>query len=107
VVSWKGSGYRARIKGYNIAGKTGTAEMVIDGKYHKDGAKRTFFTGFAPVKKPKYIMAVMLDYPKKCYVYNRPKLRNSCEGSNSAAMVFRDTMDSILGNDTLIKFDLK
>jgi cell division protein FtsI (penicillin-binding protein 3) len=107
VVSWKGSGYRARIKGYNIAGKTGTAEMVIDGKYHKDGAKRTFFTGFVPVKKPKYIMAVMLDYPKKCYVYNRPKLRNSCEGSNSAAMVFRDTMENILGNDILIKSNLK
>jgi cell division protein FtsI (penicillin-binding protein 3) len=107
VVSWKGSGYRARIKGYNIAGKTGTAEMVVDGKYHKDGAKRTFFTGFVPVKKPKYIMAVRLDYPKKCYVYNRPDLRNSCEGSNSAAMVFKDTMEGILGNDTLIKFDLK
>jgi cell division protein FtsI (penicillin-binding protein 3) len=106
VVSWKGSGYRARIKGYNIAGKTGTAEMVVDGKYHKDGAKRTFFTGFVPVKKPKYIMAVRLDYPKKCYVYNRPDLGNSCEGSNSAAMVFKDTMEGILGNDTLIKFDL-
>jgi len=68
VVSRKGSGYRARIKGYDVAGKTGTAEMVVNGSYNKQGAKRTFFTGFVPVKNPKYIMAVRLDYPKKCYV---------------------------------------
>jgi len=103
VASWKGSGYRARIKGYNVAGKTGTAEMVVNGKYHKDGAKRTFFTGFVPVKNPKYIMAVRLDYPKKCYVYKRPDLKNKCEGSNSAAMVFNDTMKRVLTNDTAIK----
>ena len=106
VASWKGSGYRARIKGYDIAGKTGTAEMVVDGKYHKKGAKRTFFTGFVPVKNPKYIMAVRLDYPKKCYVYKRPDLKNSCEGSNSAAMVFSDTMKNILTNDDSIKLSL-
>jgi cell division protein FtsI (penicillin-binding protein 3) len=46
-------------KGYSVAGKTGTAEMVINGRYNKNGAKRTFFTGFVSVKKPKYIMARM------------------------------------------------
>jgi cell division protein FtsI (penicillin-binding protein 3) len=106
VASWKGSGYRARIKGYNVAGKTGTAEMVVNGKYHKKGAKRTFFTGFVPVKNPKYIMAIRLDYPKKCYVYKRPNLKNRCEGSNSAAMVFSDTMKHILTNDTSVKLSL-
>ena len=103
VVSWKGSGYRARIKGYDIAGKTGTAEMVVDGQYNKKGAKRTFFTGFVPVKKPKYIMAVRLDYPKKCYTYWDPSKRNKCEGSNSAAMVFKDAMENILTTDQSIK----
>jgi|GEM_PF-117148 len=103
VVSWKGSGYRARIKGYDIAGKTGTAEMVVNGQYNKKGAKRTFFTGFVPVKKPKYIMAVRLDYPKKCYTYWDPNKRNKCEGSNSAAMVFKDAMENILTTDQSIK----
>ncbi|WP_428086108.1 peptidoglycan D,D-transpeptidase FtsI family protein [Candidatus Thioglobus sp.] len=107
VASWKGSGYRARIKGYNVAGKTGTAEMVVNGKYNKDGAKRTFFTGFVPVKKPKYIMAVRLDYPKKCHVYTRPDLKRSCEGSNSAAIVFNETMKHVLTNDDSIKLSLK
>jgi len=103
VVSWKGSGYRARIKGYDIAGKTGTAEMVVNGQYNKKGAKRTFFTGFTPVKNPKYIMAVRLDYPKKCYTYYDPSIRNKCEGSNSAAMVFKDAMENILTTDQSIK----
>ena len=107
VVSWKGSGYRARIKGYDIAGKTGTAEMVVNGQYNKKGAKRTFFTGFVPVKKPKYIMAVRLDYPKKCYTYWDPNKRNKCEGSNSAAIVFKDAMENILASDQSIKLMAK
>ena len=107
VASWDGSGYRARVKGYDVAGKTGTAEMVVNGRYHKDGAKRTFFTGFVPVKKPKYIMAVRLDYPKKCYNYYHPEKLNSCEGSNSAAIVFSDTMERILTNDDSIQVSLK
>ena len=107
VVSWKGSGYRARIKGYDIAGKTGTAEMVVNGQYNKKGAKRTFFTGFVPVKKPKYIMAVRLDYPKKCYTYWDPNKRNKCEGSNSAAIVFKDAMENILTSDQSIKLMAK
>jgi cell division protein FtsI (penicillin-binding protein 3) len=107
VASWKGSGYRARVRGYDVAGKTGTAEMVVNGRYHKDGAKRTFFTGFVPVKKPKYIMAVRLDYPKKCYNYYHPEKLNSCEGSNSAAIVFSDAMERILTNDDSIQVSLK
>ena len=99
VASDNGSGYRAVIDGYSIAGKTGTAEMVIDGQYSKDGAKRTYFVGYSPAEKPKYIMAVRLDYPKKCFVSWDPTLRNRCEGSNSAAMAFQKAMKRILIND--------
>ena len=107
VVSMKGSGYRAVIDGYEVAGKTGTAEMVIDGKYSKDGAKRTYFVGFSPVINPKYIMAVRLDYPKKCFVSWDPTLRNRCEGSNSAAMAFKKAMERILINDPEIQSKLE
>ena len=99
VASDNGSGYRAVIDGYSIAGKTGTAEMVIDGQYSKDGAKRTYFVGYSPAEKPKYIMAVRLDHPKKCFVSWDPTLRNRCEGSNSAAMAFQKAMQRILIND--------
>ena len=107
VVTWKGTGYRARIKGYDVAGKTGTAEMVVNGSYNKKGAKRTFFTGFVPVKQPRYIMAIRLDHPKKCYNYYHPDVRNKCGGSNSAAITFRVAMENILSNDQSIKTNKK
>jgi len=103
VASNDGSGYRAFIDGYDVAGKTGTAEMVIDGKYSKEGQKRTYFVGFSPVINPKYIIAVRLDYPKKCFVHWDPTLKNSCEGSNSAAMAFKVAMERILNNDLEIQ----
>ena len=102
VAADNGSGDRAVIDGYSVAGKTGTAEMVIDGQYSKDGAKRTYFVGYSPAAKPKYIMAVRLDHPKKCFVSWDPTLRNRCEGSNSAAMAFQKAMQRILINDSEI-----
>ena len=102
VASDNGSGYRAVIDGYSIAGKTGTAEMVIDGKYSKDGAKRTYFVGYSPADKPKYIMAVRLDHPKKCFLSWAPTKRNRCQGSNSSSMAFQKAMQRILINDSEI-----
>jgi cell division protein FtsI (penicillin-binding protein 3) len=103
VASMEGSGYRAIINGYDIAGKTGTAEIVIDGKYNKDGAKRTYFVGFSPVINPKYIIAVRLDHPKQCFASWDPALKIRCEGSNSASMAFRDAMEQILNNDLTLQ----
>ena len=106
VASNAGSGYRAVIDGYSVAGKTGTAEMVIDGKYDKKGAQRTYFVGFSPVENPKYILAVRIDYPKKCFYWNNLNRKISCEGSNSAAIAFQKTMKRILINDPEIKSSL-
>tara|TARA_B100000795_G_scaffold154075_1_gene115505 strand:+ start:459 stop:2312 length:1854 start_codon:yes stop_codon:yes gene_type:complete len=103
VASDNGSGYRAVIDGYSVAGKTGTAEMVIDGNYDKKGAQRTYFVGFSPAKNPKYIMAVRLDYPKKCFASWDPTIKIQCEGSNSAAIAFQKAMKRILTNDPEIK----
>ena len=107
VASNEGSGYRAVIDGYSVAGKTGTAEMVIDGNYNKKGVQRTYFVGFSPAENPKYIMAVRLDYPKKCFVSWDPTMRNRCKGSNSAAIAFQKAMERILINDPEIKSKLE
>jgi len=56
-----GSGFRARIPGYRVAGKTGTAEKPEAGRY---GEKRVAsFLGFAPVEDPKISVLVVWDEP--------------------------------------------
>ena len=50
-------------KGYRIAGKTGTAQMPIEGRYDPNKTVASFI-GFAPADNPKFIMLVKLDEPK-------------------------------------------
>jgi cell division protein FtsI (penicillin-binding protein 3) len=101
VVSLDGSGYRARITGHSVAGKTGTVNKRLEtGGYSKKDKHDTFFSGFSPVDEPKYFMTIHLNQPKKCYRYKSTK-PFKCEGSNSASMVFQEAMDKILNNDIL------
>ena len=57
-----GTASGAEIKGYTLAGKTGTAEKAINGTYSKDKYVASFI-GFAPAEKPKLLVAVMVDEP--------------------------------------------
>ena len=56
-----GTGTLARIAGYRVAGKTGTAHKVEGGKYVNKYVGD--FVGFAPVSNPRVIVAVMIDEP--------------------------------------------
>ncbi len=61
----RGSGWPTRMKGYRIAGKTGTAQVPRDdGKGYEEEKNIGTFVGFAPVEDPKFIMLVRVDYPK-------------------------------------------
>ncbi|MEK7622728.1 MAG: penicillin-binding protein 2 [Patescibacteria group bacterium] len=51
------------VTGYNIAGKTGTAQVAVGGKY-ADTVTNASFIGFAPADKPKFVMLVTLKEPK-------------------------------------------
>ncbi|MBM3341123.1 MAG: penicillin-binding protein 2 [Betaproteobacteria bacterium] len=57
-----GTGPKAQVAGYRVAGKTGTAHKVEGRGY---AAKRyiSSFVGFAPVSNPRLIVAVMIDEP--------------------------------------------
>src|SRR5690606_29783211 len=52
----------AQVQGYRVAGKSGTARKIIDGKYSK--RYRSSFVGFAPVSDPRIVVAVSIDDPK-------------------------------------------
>ena len=48
--------------GYRIGGKTGTAEKLVNGRYSKTNNIASF-VGIAPMSKPRFIIAVMVDNP--------------------------------------------
>lgn len=65
VVS-KGGGKNARIDGYNIAGKTGTAQKYQNGAIAQ-GKYIASFIGYYPADKPQYIVLVCIDEPQGAY----------------------------------------
>jgi len=62
VVSPGGTGPRAQISGYRVAGKTGTAHKLEGNGYAKNRYISTF-VGYAPASNPRLVIAVMLDEP--------------------------------------------
>lgn len=67
VVIEEGHGKAAGVKGYHIAGKTGTAQIPSpDGKYATDATNQTFI-GFGPVDDPQFVMLVKYVEPKVDY----------------------------------------
>ena len=59
-----GGGHKAAVKGYRIAGKTGTAQKIReDGAGYMDGRYIASFCGFAPVEDPKVTVLVIIDDP--------------------------------------------
>ncbi len=52
------------IYGYAVGGKTGTANMIKNGRY-VEGTSRTSFIGVFPMNNPKYAVLVTMENPKK------------------------------------------
>lgn len=72
---------------YKIAGKTGTAQRIVNGKYTK--TYYTSFCGYFPADRPKYSCIVVIDNPKGFNLY----------GSDVAAPVFKEVADKIYAQD--------
>ena len=71
IVSTKeGTAGFANVKGYEIGGKTGTAQKSIEGGYSRK--KINSFVSVFPTSKPKFVLAVMLDEPEinEDYIYH-------------------------------------
>ncbi|HYO28225.1 MAG TPA: penicillin-binding protein 2, partial [Azonexus sp.] len=57
----EGTAPKARVPGYRVGGKTGTAHKLVDGAYANKYVSA--FVGFAPISDPRLIVAVMIDEP--------------------------------------------
>ena len=63
VLADGGTASGAAIPGYDIAGKTGTAQVVVNGKY-SDSDYVASFIGMVPASNPKLVVAVVVDDPQ-------------------------------------------
>ncbi len=79
-----GTGRRAKIDGVPVAGKTGTAQKVVDGRYSHTAFYATFM-GFAPADNPRLAAIVVLEEPRPQYY-----------GGTVAAPVFQKVMADAL-----------
>ncbi len=87
-----GTGTKAAINGWTVAGKTGTAQKFIDGQY----SNKKFisnFVGFLPAKNPQLVCVIVLDEPIIGYHW----------GGYGAAPVFRRVMERIINMDDSIR----
>lgn len=64
-----GSGNRAYLPGFRIAGKTGTAQKVVEGKKGYSNLRIASFIGFAPADNPRLLTMVILDEPGSAIKY--------------------------------------
>jgi len=87
-----GTGYKADIPGWGIAGKTGTAQKWQDGKYSNDQFISNF-VGFFPYDEPQLVTLIMIDEPIQPYHW----------GSEGAAVAYRRVMERIINMDDTIK----
>jgi cell division protein FtsI/penicillin-binding protein 2 len=60
----QGTGKKASLEGYRVAGKTGTAQKAVSGHFSKTRYVASF-AGFAPLPKPRVTILVQIDEPKQ------------------------------------------
>ncbi len=85
VVSPTGTGGKAAVAGYRIAGKTGTSRKFAPGGYSED-RHTAIFAGLAPASKPRLVVVVVIDEPSAGEYY----------GGVVAAPVFSEVVDGAL-----------
>lgn len=85
VVGPDGTAPAAAIKGYNVAGKTGTAQRVNEKCHCYDGTFTVSFAGFAPADNPRFAVYVVVQRPT-----------NGGGGGSIGGPVFHDLMSAAL-----------
>ncbi|MDS4040638.1 MAG: penicillin-binding transpeptidase domain-containing protein [Candidatus Competibacter sp.] len=85
AVTKEGTGAKAAVPGFRVAGKTGTVHKIVNGHYAKN-RYFSLFAGMVPASNPRLVMAIIIDEPKGGAYY----------GGAVAAPVFGRTMGGVL-----------
>ena len=100
VVKDGGTGTRAGVAGYRIAGKTGTVRKASSGGYTEENYL-SIFAGMAPVSRPRLAMVVVVDRPDDGEYYGgviaAPVFSRVMEGALRLLDVAPDDLDSLHG----------
>lgn len=81
----RGTGQGAQVPGYQVAGKTGTSQKIINGAYSRSDHVGSF-TGFIPSRRPELAVLVVIDAPRRGGYY----------GGTVAAPVFRQFAEAAM-----------
>ncbi|MCX6809332.1 MAG: penicillin-binding protein 2 [Candidatus Berkelbacteria bacterium] len=82
-----GHGKKAKVEGFKVAGKTGTAQIPKPGGGYEENQHIGSFAGFAPADDPRFVMLVKLDHPQ-----------NVEWAESSAAPIFGEIADWLLNS---------
>ena len=99
-----GTASNVNVAGYSVAGKTGTANKVKNGQYTRDVVAS--FVGIVPATQPRYIVAVMVDEPKKGRyggLVAAPVFNEVAQGALRTLMVSPDERHVVAGGGLLSK----
>jgi stage V sporulation protein D (sporulation-specific penicillin-binding protein) len=90
VVVWGTGNPSARVAGYTTAGKTGTAQVVENGRY-EPGAYIGSFIGYVPADAPRYVIFVKVERPRGAYY-----------GAQVAGPAFADLAQAVMLHDGIM-----
>ncbi|MFI5144024.1 MAG: penicillin-binding transpeptidase domain-containing protein [Ignavibacteria bacterium] len=89
----KGTGMEAKIENVRVAGKTGTAQKLDDGKYSKKNYTSSF-VGYFPAENPQIVIAVIVDAPAAGEIY----------GGKVSAPIFKQIAEKIIALNGVLDF---
>ena len=82
----EGIGKRAAIKGFEMAGKSGTTQKIIEGGYSTESHVSSF-SGYFPASRPRFVITVVID---------NAKMKECAYGSLFAGPVFKEVAEGLI-----------